>query len=191
MSQADKVFSSLLSKNVEPSTANTFLKGFSGAQAMRDKYAAEYNKKKAASGGSIQNTSVFTPAVMQQHEKNQQAIQTGTLAQQPNYPIPVSRPTQVTNPVTITTTHVATPTKKTQNTQNTGDDTGEGGDGGFFGGQDDDDEDDEEGIEDDEDENWFKREKFLNTPNWVWILALCVCLCSSFMMTILLLMAVL
>lgn len=190
MSQADKVFSSLLSKNVEPSTANTFLKGFSGAQAMRDKYAAEYNKKKAASGGSIQNTSVFTPAVMQQHEKNQQAIQTGTLAQQPNYPIPVSRPTQVTT----TTTHVATLTNKTQNTQkkqNTGDDTGEGGDGGFFGGQDDDDEDDEEGIEDDEDENWFKREKFLNTPNWVWILALCVCLCSSFMMTILLLMAVL
>lgn len=186
MSQADKVFSSLLSKNVEPSTANTFLKGFSGAQAMRDKYAAEYNKKKAASGLD-QNTSVFTPAVMQQHEKNQQAIQTGTLAQQPNYPIPVSRPTQVTT----TTTHIATLTNKTQNTQNTGDDTGEGGDGGFFGGQDDDDDDDEEGIEDDEDENWFKREKFLNTPNWVWILALCVCLCSSFMMTILLLMAVL
>jgi hypothetical protein len=179
MSQAQTVYNSLLSKNVEPSSANTFLTGFSGAKAMREKYAKEYAQKQASAGGSITNTSVFTPAVMAQHEQNQQAIQTGTLAQQPAYPIPWNKGT--------TTVHVATNT--TSNTKQQTTDVG-GGEGGSV--VDADDEEDEEIIEDEEDEdpNWFKRESFLNTPNWIWILAVMLCVCCMSAMSVLLILAV-
>lgn len=177
MSQAETVYNSLLSKNVEPSTAEAFLKGFAGAKAMREKYAQEYAQKKAAAGGSITNTSVFTPAVMAQHEKNQQAIQTGTLAQQPAYPVP-STTNGTTNGGTTNSTGATSQT-----------DVGEGG--GEGGGAAEEDDEEEEIIEDDEDDvNWFKRESFLNTPNWIWIIAAMLCVCCMSAMSVLLVLAV-
>lgn len=94
MSQADTIYSSLMSKGVEPSVANEFLKGFSGAQAYRDKYAQEYNQTKKGTP----TTSIFTPEVVNQVIKDQQQLQSGGLKnpnasyQIPSNPPPVAQP---------------------------------------------------------------------------------------------------
>jgi len=74
MSQADKQYATLLSQCVQPSVANTFMKGFKGAATYRSRYEGDYNSKcKTSSGGTKPNTSVFTPELIADLEKENKA----------------------------------------------------------------------------------------------------------------------
>ena len=84
MSQAETIYQSLLSKGTEPNVANEFLKGFSGAKAMREKYASEYQQQHVKSDGSTSKpNTVFTQENVNKVLADQQQLQNGGL-QNPN-----------------------------------------------------------------------------------------------------------
>ncbi|MGA1563766.1 MAG: hypothetical protein ACO35C_03990, partial [Pontimonas sp.] len=93
MTQADNIYASLMGRCAEPSVADQFLKGFSGAQGYRDRYANEYKSKCVTASGEVKpNTSVFTPEVMQQQAVLQQQIQNTGQPPAAVQPPPVAQP---------------------------------------------------------------------------------------------------
>jgi len=67
MSQADKNYSDLLSRCVEPGVANNWFTGFSGSGTYRTRYASEYNSKcRTDTGEKKPTTSVFTPELIKE-----------------------------------------------------------------------------------------------------------------------------